>query len=453
MASVPRLLPKSLDAFCRAARDFSVEALAEGTVADLVRGALVAAGTPRQRHSPLQPLFMCWFLLCRPLFPTDSLSALFARLAQALRGRIPGLGLRAVTDSALCHARDRLGIAPFAHLLRALAAAAPTPSGFHGFRVCALDGVRMDVADTKANRDAFDRPRSASGDSSWPQALLVVLFDVANRLAFEARVVSCRISEKTIAREILDCLSKEDLLLLDTGFYGIPFLRAVAETGARFLCPVPRHVRFRDCGKKRRQGAVLEYRAFMHARLKLSNGSTRVARMEVRVIEVDRPGHSTRRYVTNLPENIPASEIVQVYPERWKEEMAFDEIKTVLCQGPAGAPPIPLRSKSPDAVVLEAFALLCAHSIVRRTMSLAADREGTSPGDLSFTNSLRLINQAALVMLGAPAARLPDLYDELLRDVAAQTLRRPPIPRHCPRHVRRKTAKYAIKKPLPSVAA
>jgi len=59
MASLPRPLPKSLDAFCRAARDFSVEALAEVTVADLVRGALVSAGTPRQRHSPLQPLFMC----------------------------------------------------------------------------------------------------------------------------------------------------------------------------------------------------------------------------------------------------------------------------------------------------------------------------------------------------------------------------------------------------------
>ena len=453
MASLPRPLPKSLDAFCRAARDFSVEALAEGPVADLVRGALVSAGTPRQRHSPLQPLFMCWFLLCRSLYPADSLMALFARLGQALRGRIPGLDLRAVTDSAICHARDRLGIAPFAHLLRALSSAAPGSSRFHGLRVCALDGVRMDVADTKANRAAFDRPRSAGGDSSWPQALMVVLFDIANRMALDARVVSCRPSEKVVAREVLDGLSKEDLLLLDTGFYGIPFLSAVADTGARFLCPVPRHVRFRDRGKKRRQGAVLEYRAFMHARLRLPNGGTRVARMEVRVIEVESPGHRTRRYVTNLPESIPAAEVVLIYPERWKEEMAFDEIKTVLCHGPAGGAPIPLRSKTPKAVVLEAFALLCAHSIVRRTMSLAADRAGASSGDLSFTNSLRLITQTALVMLAAPAARLVALYNELLGDIATQTLRRPRIPRHCPRHVRRKGPKYAIKKPLPSVAA
>ncbi|MCK6478657.1 MAG: hypothetical protein L6R43_00490 [Planctomycetes bacterium] len=86
-------------------------------------------------------------------------------------------------------------------------------------------------------------------------------------------------------------------------------------------------------------------------------------------------------------------------------------------------------------------------------MSLAADRAGTSSGDLNFTNSLRLITQAALVMLGAPAVRLSDLYNELLRDIAIQTLRRPRIPRHCPRHVRRKGPKYAIKKPLPSVAA
>ncbi|MCK6498886.1 MAG: transposase, partial [Nitrospira sp.] len=191
---------------------------------------------------------------------------------------------------------------------------------------------------------------SAGGDSSWPQALMVVLFDIANRLALDARVVSCRPSEKIVARGLLDGLSDEHLLLLDTGFYGIPFLSAVADTGARFLCPVPRHVRFRDCGKKRRQGAVLEYRAFMHARLRLPNGGTRVARMEVRVIEVESPGHRTRRFVTNLPESIPATEVVLIYPERWREEMAFDEIKTVLCHGPAGGAPIPLRSKAPKAV-------------------------------------------------------------------------------------------------------
>lgn len=453
MASLPRPLPRSLDALCHAARNFSVEALAEGPVAELVRGALVSAGTRPQRHSPLQPIFMCWFLLCRSLFPADSLEALFARLAGALRGRIPGLDLRAVTDSALCHARDRLGIAPFTHLLLGLAEEAPESSQFHGLHVRALDGVRMDVTDTRANRDAFSRPRCAGGDSSWPQVLVMVLFDISNRLPLDARVVPCHTSEKVVGRDVLEYLGEQDLLLLDTGFYGIPFLRAVADTGARFLCPVPRHVRFRRCGKKRRQGAVLEYRAFMHARLQLPGGRTRAAWMEVRVIEIDSPGHSTRRYVTNLPEHIPASDIALVYPERWKEEMAFDEIKTVLCHGPAGAAPTPLRSKSPNAVVLEAFALLCAHAIIRRTMSLAADRAGTSPGDLSFTNSLRLITQAALLMLGAPATRLSDLYEELLRDIAAQTLRRPAIPRQCPRHVRRKGPKYPTKKPQPAEAA
>lgn len=453
MASLPRPLPRALDALCHAARTFSVEALAEGPVAELVREALVAAGTRPQRHSPLQPIFMCWFLLCRSLYPSDSLAALFARLAGALRGRIPGLDLRAVTDSALCHARDRLGIAPFAHLLRGLADEAPGSSQFHGLHVRALDGVRMDVADTKANRDAFGRPRCAGGDRSWPQVLLLVLFDIAHRLPLDARVVPCYTSEKVVGREVIERLGEQDLLLLDAGFYGIPFLSAVADTGARFLCPVPCHVRFRRCGKKRRQGDVLEYRASMHARLQLPDGRTRVAWMEVRVIEVDSPGRSTRRYVTNLPEHVPASDIVLVYPERWKEEMAFDEIKTVLCHGPAGAAPTPLRSKSPNAVVLEALALLCAHAIIRRTMSLAAERAGTSPGDLSFTNSLRLITQAALTMLGAPAARLSDLYKQLLRDIAAQTLRRPARPRQCPRHVRRKGPKYPIKRPLPAEAA
>jgi hypothetical protein len=443
MARLPRRHPEAL---CRASRDFSIEALAEGPVADLVTAALAAAAVPSQRSSPLQPRFVVWFVLCRALFPADSLMALFNRLCIGLRGRIRDLPVRAVTDSGLCHARERLGFRFFMHLLQLLAGIAPEMPRFHGFRVRALDGARMDVADTRANRKAFGRPRCGHGSSSWPQVLALVLFDVRSMIPIAARFVRRTLSEKVVGRQLLRHLDGEDLLLLDGGFYGIPFLRAVTKRNARFLCPVPRHVKFRRVRRVRLHGRLRDYDASMYSRLPLRNGRTRATWLAVRVIEIDLPGLPTRRFVTNLPEHVPATEILAVYDERWTAEMAFDDIKTVLCHAPAGAAPILLRSKSPDGVRQEAYALLCTYSIIRRTMAMAAARVDLSPRDLSFTDSARLIALAAPVMLGAPAARLPELYAQLLDDIAAQRLRRPKTPRRCPREARRKGPKYRIKR-------
>lgn len=451
MHTVPRCSPESREAFCEAARHFSVEALCEGPVAAMARDALRSFGKLDQRRSPLQPLFVLWFLLCRSLFPADSLAALFRRLSHALRGRIPGLDGRTVTDGALCHARARLGIAPVAALLHALADV-PAPR-FHGLRVLALDGVRLDVADTPANVRAFGRRVGRIGPSFWPQVVLVLLLEAATRVPRDACLAPCDSSEKMAARDLLSSVGPEDLLLLDGGYYGVPFFRAVADRGAAFVCPAPRHVLFRRRGPARAEGDFLDYAASLRSRQMLSSGRTRTLWMDVRVVEVRRRGFRHRRFVTNLPPSVPSREVVETYRRRWEVETAFDEIKTVLCHPPAGATPTELRSKTPEGVCQEAFALLCAYSLVRRAMATAASRDGQDPLDLGFTDALRTITQAATAMLAAPAARLPMLHEQMLRDLASHALRRPKPRRSCPREVKRKAQKYTRRQPPRGVAA
>jgi hypothetical protein len=391
-----------------------------------------------------------WFVLCRSLFPQDSILALFRRLSHALRGRIAGLDPRTVTDGAICHARTRLGIEPVAELLRSLADV-PAPR-FHGWRVLALDGVRLDVADTAANVRAFGRRKGRFGPSFWPQVVMVVLLEVATRIPRDARMWPCDSSEKMVARDLLSSLGHEDLVLLDAGYYGVPFFSALMERGAFLLCPVPRHVLFRRRGRARREADVVDYVASIRSLLPRPDGRRHAVWIDVRVIEVRRRGFRHRRFVTNLPCTIPAREIVELYRRRWEIEVAFDEIKTVLCHTPAGATPVELRSKTPEGACQEAFALLCAYSLVRRTMVSAAASAGLDPLDISFTDALRTITQAAVTMLGAPARCLPSIHEEMLRDIALLVLRRPTSPRTCPREVKRKAQKYARRKP-PAVSA
>lgn len=438
--------PEPRDAFGRAARNFSIEALSEGPVAELVREALRQSGKLAQRRSPLQPLFVLWFLLCRPLYSQDSLDALFDRLVLALRGRIPRLPCRAVTRGALCHARDRLGVEPVRLLLHGLADSLPPAPLFHGRRVGAVDGVRLDLPDTVANEHAFGRRRGRRGASPWPQMLLLVWVDAFTRIARDAVPAPCRASEQVVARSLFESLDGRDLLLLDKGFYGLPTFQEVARRGAAFLCPVPRHVRLKPRGPVRVDGPVCDYAARITSRAPLPDGRCPVRSMDVRVIEVRRPGFRRRRFVTNLPPSVPAREIVPLYAQRWEAELAFDEMKTVLCHRPAGAAPTHLRSRTPDGARQEAFALLCAHALVRRTMARAAEAAGLAPTELGFTHALRVICHTALIMAAVPATRLVDLYNQMLRDLAACRVLRPPSPRRCPRAVKRKCSKYPLKK-------
>jgi hypothetical protein len=83
-----------------------------------------------------------------------------------------------------------------------------------------------------------------------------------------------------------------------------------------------------------------------------------------------------------------AEELAAAYHERWECENLIDEVKTHQ-RGPARV----LRSKSPEMVRQEIWALLLTHYGIRRLMCHAADEIGEDPDRLSFMRSLRVIRR------------------------------------------------------------
>ena len=88
------------------------------------------------------------------------------------------------TTGAISQARDRLGEAPLKMLFERLAvplAVTGTPGAWLGARrVMAIDGVKLDVPDTRANVEGFGRPRAGcygachspkSRSSAWENAV------------------------------------------------------------------------------------------------------------------------------------------------------------------------------------------------------------------------------------------------------------------------------------------
>jgi hypothetical protein len=119
-------------------------------------------------------------------------------------------------------------------------------------------------------------------------------------------------------------------------------------------------------------------------------------RIPIRVVEytITNRGDEaeTVRLITTLMDHelAPAIELAALYRERWEFELTLDEIEThQMAQSRV------LRSKSPELVRQEIWALLLTHYAVRSFMRDAAD-DGDDPLDvdrLSFTRSLHVIRR------------------------------------------------------------
>jgi hypothetical protein len=78
--------------------------------------------------------------------------------------------------------------------------------------------------------------------------------------------------------------------------------------------------------------------------------------------------------------------VAELYQARWEIETALGSLKARI-KGPG----VVLRSKTPDGVVQEIWALLCACNAVRELISAAAALAWEDPLRICFVNALDVV--------------------------------------------------------------
>ncbi|WP_294112794.1 transposase, partial [Pseudoalteromonas sp.] len=96
------------------------------------------------------------------------------------------------------------------------------------------------------------------------------------------------------------------------------------------------------------------------------------------------------RILTSMTDRLryPGNEIVELYCHRWEIELGFREIKQTMLDSAYH-----LRSKRPDMVRQELWAVLLAYNLIRRIMTMAATVTGIWPNQLSFSSSSMAVIQ------------------------------------------------------------
>jgi len=304
----------------------------------------------------------------------------------------PGVRIKVAGKSGISQARTRLGVEPLRRLhnevVRPIAVEATQGAWYRGWHVVSLDGSTLDIADERANEEAFGRPGAKRGKSAYPQIRFVSLVESGTHVLFGSQMGGYSTGEITLAKGVLSWLHHGMLCLADRQFFGFELWNQARATGAQLLWRIRKNLRL-PCERRLTDGSYLSriYPTERDRRHKTNGVVVRVIEYRLEGVAGAEPIY---RLITTIldPELAPAHELAALYHERWEIETALDELKTHL-RGSR----IVLRSKTPDLVRQEFYGLMMAHFAVRGLMHEAAIKADEDPDRLSFVHAVRVIRR------------------------------------------------------------
>ena len=197
---------------------------------ETVRQVLLETGRANPRACKLTHEVILWVVLAMGIFTNVPIRQVFKRTRFA-RARVDS-----PCRSSLCHARQRLGVAPVRRLFHEtvrLLATPETPGAFYkGMRLMGIDAVVLNLPDRPANETTFGRPSGGErGDGVLPQIRKVSLVELGTHVetTFVPKLITT--GEHSVISALLRHMSEDGLLLWDRSSDGC---------GARCVCAFDR---------------------------------------------------------------------------------------------------------------------------------------------------------------------------------------------------------------------
>lgn len=396
----------------------------------MVDAVLGETGKVQARIRDLPSRVVVYLLLAAGLFAEVGYGQVWAKMISGL----DGLGVVTPTAGALAQARRRIGVAPLRALFDLLRGSGTGPGTkgvyWRGRLVTAIDGTMMCCPDTEANLRVYRRGGGHHGGTGYPMIRVLALLACGTRTIIDATFGCTGIGETTYTRDLLPALRRGMILLADRNFAARDLIVAVADTGAELLIRVKTGRKLPVCRQ-------------------LGNGSyvSRIGTVEVQVINCEitittQAGHRSEVYrliTTILDPDIPATEIIRLYRQRWEIETSFLELKSTILGGRV------LRAKTPGGVDQEVYALLVTYQALRIAIADATiGRPDLDPDRGSFTIALNAARDQLIAATGVIAETVIDLVGVIGRHVLDNRMPARRL-RTNPRVVKRAISKFVAK--------
>lgn len=411
----------SLEFLENSAAKFNVETFAAVVKPEWITEAASKAAKPTERDRKLPGVFVVWLSIALNVYRSLSIQNVLRRLGNGLATASIWKDGETPSSAATTEARDRLGFEAVKWLLRRfqdwLFTTYDEAMRWKGLLLLIIDGSTLKTPDSRANRKHFGLPgTSRGGRSAFPQMRVLFLVSANLRFILRAWFAPYRQNEVGLAMQILNEIPKGSLLLLDRAYLAWWLLWNVQRDGSHFLVRVKRRIRRRRAYKIGSNDWIV--------RVKLPPALRRMhpqlpATLEVRELAT-RIKNRWYHYFTSLvdPIKYPAADLVKLYHDRWEVETGLDEMKTHQAELSTVNHPVMFRSREPQRVLQEAFALVIAYNVIRTIMAQAAARHHVEPLRIGFVDALDRIREAVPVMASARTVELPRIFDALLASMA-----------------------------------
>ncbi|MFI8092514.1 IS4 family transposase [Streptomyces sp. NPDC086080] len=371
--------------------------------------AAVCGVAGQRRGGKLPPHVTAYLTMALCLFADDGAE----EVAQKVTGSLSEFGVwdaawEPPTSSGITQARKRLGRdvlrETFYRVAEPVATDETRGAWLRRWRLMAIDGFDLDLPDTAENAAEFGYAGNEQSRSAFPKARVVAVVECGSHAFMDAEVGPWNCSEKAMAASLLPSISSDWLLLADRGFYSFAAFSAAAQTGAALCWRAPAQLLLpilKVLSDGTYLSAVIDPAIRGRRREELLEETRSGAKPDpaaahvVRVVEYDVPDRDGKELICLItsitdPDAATAAELAGAYHQRWEEETANGQLKSVL-RGPGKV----LRSKGPDLVHQEIWAYLLVHYAINSLICQAATGAGIDPDRISFLRTLNIVRRTA----------------------------------------------------------
>jgi len=367
----------------------------------------------------------------------------------------------AISEEAFAQARQLLPWSFWVALILVLTERFEARHGAHlrfgRYRLLTLDGTCLNLARWKPLRDFFGTASNGKGRRT-PQARLVMLQLPSVRLPWRYELTPISEGERTIAARLLDQVRRDDLVLMDRGFFSYGLFWQVAHREAYFAIRALKGVKFTTVRELADGTRLVDWTPSDRRWRQQGLPAT----MRLRVIDYQFKGFRPSTIVTSVLEadSIDRSAWIGMavvdatgrvlsgpglYHRRWEIETTYAELKEI--QGLERS----LRGRTPETIAFEVGGHLVLYLLVRWRMVEAAEAVGEDPLRLSYSGALSEVREMLpSLVLASPGRASGVLVPRLLSRMAGHFVPLRPG-RHYPRpHDTQVKNKGKGKKQLPS---
>lgn len=345
-------------------------------------------------------------------------------------------------------ARKKLPLAKIQAFARAVCdhLASTAQAGFLGRRVFILDGTTITLPPTPELRERFPPATNQYGQTVWPIAQLLVAHELHTGCATVPQVAPMygpnNRSEAEMARDVMNELPAQSLILADSGFGIFSTAFHATRTGHRFLFRLTKS-RFQALQRAAQLMDQQDGRSTHHLVWQPSSKDRKTspelpdaAAVECFLHVVRLPNGEELYLVGNI--EVEASSAAQLYQSRYDVEFDIRDLKVTMDTEH-------IRAKSYDTLMKELLGSVIAFNLVMQFRQQAAQRARVKPRRLSFSGVWTSFQDHLLRRTLATYQAWLAAYEQAIHSASRKRLPNRTQPRSSPRvsHPRRpKTTKF-----------